>query len=271
MTNWASNYIQKASSSGSRYTVKMDNSEQNRHTPLSRTGAIPLYHQVAEIFRQRVYDGTWKPGDILPSLDSLMAEFSVARVTIREAVRLLRDEGLLLPERGRGTVVTQKAIARRPLRVETTMADLIDIYKGDKPNVENIEEGLIQPSISEEEGLLAPSYYHLKRTHMRSDMKYCIISLYIEETVFRRAEEKFRTQLVLPVLYSLENLNIANARQRVTIGKCDIETAELLEYPIGDPVAKVRRLLTKEDNEIVYLADVIYRADCIRFDMDMKP
>lgn len=243
----------------------------NKVHVLARPGAPPLYHQIAAVFRQRIEDGIWSPGDRLPSLDSLMQEFSVARVTIREAMKLLREEGLLLPERGRGTVVTRRASTRRPLRVETTLADLIEIYRGDRPDVENIEEGFTLPKASEEEGRLAEDYFHMRRVHTRDGTRYCVISLYIDASVFRREEQRFRSELVLPVLFALPDLAIAHARQRVTIAKCDAETAAMLDYPFGDPVAKVRRILTRPDDSIIYIADVVYRGDCIRFDMDMKP
>ena len=42
---------------------------------------------------------------MLPSIEKLMEEFSVARVTVRQAVRLLSDEGLVSPHRGRGTSI----------------------------------------------------------------------------------------------------------------------------------------------------------------------
>ena len=55
------------------------------------------------------------------------------------------------------------------------------------------------------------------------------------------------------------------------IGKADIETAALLEIPLGEPMAEVRRILLSQDGTAVYVADVIYRGDHIHLDMDLKP
>ena len=76
---------------------------------------------------------------------------------------------------------------------------------------------------------------------------------------------------VLPVLQDLEGLNISSARQSVTIGKCGARAAALLGYPMGDPVANVRRTLLAADGLAIYFAEVVYRGDCIRFDMDLRP
>ena len=53
------------------------------HSPL------PRYAQLADLLRQRISRGVWKEGDLLPSLDALVAEFGVARVTVRQAIERL--------------------------------------------------------------------------------------------------------------------------------------------------------------------------------------
>ena len=237
---------------------------------LQRSAPLPLYHQVAEIFRQRIADGEWRQGEKLPSLDALITELGVARVTVREAIKLLRDDGLLKPERGRGTTVTAGIKARKPLRVETAIADLLDLYRNDKPEVAAIEDGPRRLGIAIEQGQLADFYQHLKRAHYRGGVRYCIISLYISQAIFKRAEKRFRTELALPVLFALPDIRIERAWQRVRIEKCDAETALELEYPLGDPIARIRRYLVDKEGELIYFADVRYRGDCIHFEMDFK-
>lgn len=232
---------------------------------------IPLYLQIAEVLRQRVDKGVWRHGDMLPTLNELMAEFEVGKVTVRQAVKLLEAEGILLPQRGRGTMVTGAPKGQRPLKVETTLHDLIDMYSGDKPLVNNLREDNSLPPGTVEDGILAKGYRHLKRTHSRDDIPYCVISVYIDSKVYRLASQRFRTQLALPILFAHPKIHIARARQTMVISKCDIETARLIGIPIGDPVAEVRRILYSPDNRVTYLADVIYRADYIRLDMDLRP
>lgn len=241
-----------------------------RRATLDRSGPLPLYHQVAEIFRQLIANGEWRQGEMLPSLDALVEELGVARVTVREAIKLLRNDGLLMPERGRGTIVTANGEARKPLRVETAFADLLDLYKDDKPEVAPIQEGTGELDIKIDRGRLAASYYTLKRAHTRDGMRYCIISLNLSTIIFEQAEDAFRSQLALPVLFGLPGLKISHAWQQLTIAKCDAEMAVEMDYPLGDPIARVKRYLLDERDELIYYADVRYRSDCIQFDMDFK-
>ena len=55
---------------------------------------LPRYAQLSALFRRRIERGIWSPGSQLPTLESLTAEFGVARVTVRQAINLLAQEGL---------------------------------------------------------------------------------------------------------------------------------------------------------------------------------
>ncbi len=236
-----------------------------------KNNKTPLYLQISEVLRQRIDKGIWARGDTLPTLNELMEEFSVSKVTIRQAVKLLQEDGLLSPLRGRGTIVTADANSRRPLKVKTTLADLIEMYSGDVPEVLNLEEDFSVPVDHLPGDLLADEYFHMRRIHSRNGERYCVISMYIEKSVFQRAEERFRSELVLPVLFSHPNVEITRARQKMIISKCDFETADLINISIGDPVAEMRRVLYDENDVVIYQADVIYRGDYISLDMDLRP
>jgi GntR family transcriptional regulator len=232
---------------------------------------IPRYLQLAELIRQRVAKEHWPPGSLLPSIEHLMREFDVARVTVRQAIALLADEGLLSPQRGRGTFITGKPGARRQLRVETTLDDLVAMYSGDRPDHATLAEGVADPVLTDKDGIKAPKYYYLRRIHSRNGERYCVISIYIDHRVFRRASARFRRELALPVLTSLPNLKIAGARQTLTISTADVETSRLLGIPINAPVGEVRRVMCGPDRTVIYLAEVTYRGDYIHLEMDLKP
>lgn len=239
--------------------------------PVFDASPVSRYVQLAEVFRQRIHRGRWKPGGMLPSIEALMAEFSVARVTVRQAIKLLSNEGLVSPQRGKGTVVNEFASAQRQLRVHTTLAGLVDMYRGDKPVLTNLEESNTSPELPDGDGRAAPGYFHMRRVHARDGTRYCVISMYIDERVFQQAPDRFRSEVVLPLLFSLPGVAIGRARQTMHISKADIEVAGLLGVPVGEPVAEVRRILSAPDGTVIYLADVAYRGDYIHLDMDLQP
>ena len=208
---------------------------------------------------------------MLPSIEKLMEEFAVARVTVRQAVKLLSDEGLVSPHRGRGTLINGLPARERLLRVHTTFAGLVDMYLDDKPVLTNLAESDAAPVLLEGDGIAAPSYFHMRRVHARGGIKYCVISLYIDDRIFRMAPDRFRNEVVLPVLYSLADVEIADGRQTMHIGRADVEVAAYLEVPVGEPVADVRRVLAAPDGTVIYLAEVCYLGEYIHLDMVLKP
>ncbi len=75
---------------------------------IDRDSRIPPYQQVAAILRERIADGTIPVGRRIPSLVELEAEFPVARDTLRKAVQVLKDEGLVETAKGMGIYVIKK-------------------------------------------------------------------------------------------------------------------------------------------------------------------
>ncbi len=68
----------------------------------------PLYTQLADILREMIKSGELQPRSPLPSESYLQQEQGVSRGTVRMAIRILRDEGLVVTIRGRGTFVTTR-------------------------------------------------------------------------------------------------------------------------------------------------------------------
>lgn len=72
---------------------------------IDREGPVPPYRQIADQLRARITDGTIPVGRRIPSLVELEAEFGVARDTLRKAVKVLKDEGLVETVSGMGVYV----------------------------------------------------------------------------------------------------------------------------------------------------------------------
>src|SRR2546427_8671551 len=65
-----------------------------------------LYEQIVEQIEQSIVKGALKPGDQLPAERELAEQFGVSRTAVREAVKALREKGLVEAFSGRGTFVT---------------------------------------------------------------------------------------------------------------------------------------------------------------------
>jgi GntR family transcriptional regulator len=230
-----------------------------------------MYLQLADLMRARIERGQWPQGHRLPSLEALMGEFGVARVTVRQAIDLLARDGLLSPQRGRGTFVTGEPEKKRIINVVTTLDELSRVYEDTQPRIVNIEESVTPPPLSLAEGAPAESYSYMRRVHLREGRPYCVIDIYLDERIFRQAPAKFRASTVIPLLTTMPTVHIHTAHQVLTIATADLEVARQLEIAVNAPVAEVRRIFKDRAGTVIYLADVTYRGDAIRLEMDLKP
>ena len=237
---------------------------------ISAAGPLPLYYQLYETLRSQILDGVWTNGDFFPPISVLASEFNVATVTVRQALGLLQKDGLVNSQRGRGTVITLSFLPSQPLQLESTVTKILDLYAEDSPEVDPIDEGVRMPPVGLNDFCLLPSYFFIKRAHIRNGERYCLITFFLGETLFRNHENKFRNNLALPILFSINNIGIERAWQSLQLEKADHSTSTILKLPNGDPIARVKRYITNAKNELVYFADVRYRADAIQYNMELK-
>jgi GntR family transcriptional regulator len=233
--------------------------------------ALPRYVQIADLLRQRIARGAWPPGTRLPSNEEMMSEFDVSRVTFRQAVDILARDGLVEARQGRGTFITGEVRDDRWLRVETTLADLAEVYRDTKPELLTLAEATAAPPLRPADGTPAPSYFFMKRVHSHQGRPYCVIAIFLDERVFRKQPERFRTETVIPILAAMRNPAIAKAKQTLTIGTAGLEAARHLGIAVNAPVAEVRRVFNAADGTVIYLGEVTYRGDFIHLEMDLKP
>lgn len=80
---------------------------------LIRDGRTPLYYQIYDLLRGKIESGLYAPGDQLPTEAELSAEFAVSRITVKQAIQMLVNDGVLTRQQGKGTFVTKPKVQRK--------------------------------------------------------------------------------------------------------------------------------------------------------------
>lgn len=75
---------------------------------LNKNGSKPLYIQLKNILREKIINGYYKEGDLIPSETKLLNKYNITRFTIRKAIDQLVNEGLVYRVHGKGTYVCFK-------------------------------------------------------------------------------------------------------------------------------------------------------------------
>jgi GntR family transcriptional regulator len=233
-----------------------------------RRDRLPRYLQVASVLRRRVAEGYWHVGEKIATLEALEQEFGVARVTVRQAVELLQNDGILKSYQGRGTFVTKAPAPQRWLQLASDWESLV------APIRDNVLERLPSepappPPIGPEDGLAAPAYTYIRSLQKRGSEPYAIASVHLATDLYALAPQQFATRPALAVLAELGGIDIHQAHQTLTISAADVETARQLDIAMNAPTAEARCLAKDRHGTVLYLGLITYRGDVVRLKIDL--
>lgn len=240
------------------------------HTHIDKS-RIARYLQLATLFRNHIITGKWPVGERIPNVEDLAAEFSVARNTIREALRELDEEGLIERFRAKGSFVRRSPASGGEHHLESDWESLIRTHEGARIKVLEHQRTNLLPAYAAQEGILAEDYEMMRRLHVRNRVPHLVGRFYLTRELYLQGSSKrFRQEPTLPILHEIASERIACARQTLTIGSADLELAALLEVPLNSPIAQVRRVAIDHDGTLLYLGEGVYRGDLVRLEINLR-
>jgi GntR family transcriptional regulator len=245
-------------------TAASDRAADFSRSPVAR------YIQLATLFRNRIASGEWPVGSRIPNVDELADAFSVARGTMREALGLLEQEGLLERLRAKGTFVRKSPIPPRSHNLALDWTSLQGAHEG--ATIEIIDHTITKslPDVDRSKGTPAAKYRMIRRLFVRDTRPYLVGRFYIDDVLFRQHAAQFRKLPALPVLRRVARHQLRRAWQTLTIGVADVELAAVLKMPLNAPVVRLDRVAVDRDGVVIYSGQGIYRGDAICMEMELQ-
>lgn len=237
---------------------------------LSRSG-VARYIQLSTLFRRRIETGEWVAGQQIPTVDELAEEFGVARATIRQAIGLLEDDGLVSRFRAKGTFVNELPDKSVWCEVETDWNGLLAPRASATIEILSDYASVPLPQPDAFAGHKAPAYRWLKRLHSRDGEPFMVADVYIDQKLSAELDaEALRTTTAMRLAAGLPTVKVAKALQSLSIGSADLETAGQLEMPLNAPVCYVDRSVVDQRGRLVLVSKAIYRGDIFRMDIKLR-
>ena len=78
-----------------------------------RTSGLPLYLQIKEDLLSKIEEGVWHENDMIPTEEQFCNEYGVSKITIREAIKILVQDGLLYRRPGKGTFIAKPKLEQQ--------------------------------------------------------------------------------------------------------------------------------------------------------------
>lgn len=242
------------------------------HTLAHGESPLPLYHRLYVILRERIVNGDYRAGHVLPSEADLMTSFGVSRITVKRALDDLAAEGLVERSRGRGTTVTQAGASMRvgsPISasIDGLLTSLSVIGQGTSVEIDAFEYQPANPYVAEQ--LRIPVGTVVQRAsrvrHLNSE-PFSHSTSYVLESIGRSftADDMLNTPLIDLIQRSA---TIAQVQQAITCTLADNVSARLLKVSVGSPLLKLRRVFIDTDGRPVDFAEILYTPDRFEYRM----
>lgn len=242
---------------------------------------LPKYHQVYLVLREQLQDGRFDAG--MPGELALMAQFGVARVTVRRALAQLSEEGLIQRRPGRGTHPLRKgtvngvAGAHEPsgpgqtARLTGLLENLVTMGLRTTVKVLSVQT-LEAPDDVAKVLRLPPAELVQKAERVRSTTEGPLshITTWVPETIARGFGKRELSQKPILVLLEESGVRVGRAEQTISARLADVGMARHLDVAVGSALLAVRRLIYDEDERPVQWLHGLYRPDRYEYQMQLS-
>ncbi|KRL04902.1 GntR family transcriptional regulator [Liquorilactobacillus oeni] len=204
--------------------------------------ASPIYIQIHNVIKRSIETGKWSVGDRIPSERQLAVDFGVSRMTLRQAVQTLVEEGILERHVGSGTYVARQKVQEKMSGV-TSFTELTKA-QGKVPSSKTLSYHVATPSLSEMEKLnLNENNYVLRMERIRYADKtpICFEIATIPEDLIKGFSKEEITSSLYRALEESGNA-IGHAQQTVTAVSASEKIADYLEIKRGDAILRLRQI-----------------------------
>lgn len=233
-----------------------------------------LYKMVVRALRAEILTGIYPMGTALPSEAQLVARFGVSRHTIREALRHLRELGLVESRQGYGTVVTQPGGTQHYVHRVDSISDLHDInveshYSGESAHIVKADAKLAERLDNQ----VGESWLRIEglRFVPGQEEPLCDVEIYLAARFAGVARLLGRrTGPVYALVETIYGERIEEVEQSLHAHKLGEHEISRLDVAAGDTLIEIRRIYRLLDGTIAEITFNRYPADRFRMSMNLK-
>jgi GntR family transcriptional regulator len=222
-----------------------------------KSDKTPLYLQARQYLLNLIEDGTFQPGEQLPSEADLAAQLGISRPTLREALHNLEQEGLIVRKHGVGTFVSRRTlILESGLEVLESLesqahwlglnTEVVQLLVAERPATEE-EQGMLQLSEDEPVDVLDVDRVIAIEGESVAYLKDVVPLVYLRQ---EDLTEQFSGSVLDIFLQQDVVLPVASQTQ-ISAEGADAQLAERLDVPKGTALLKLVGQLYSYDEKVL--------------------
>jgi GntR family transcriptional regulator len=222
------------------------------------------YRAIADELRERVESGDLPAGALLPSESELSGAYDVSRVTVRKALDILRDEGLVDSRQGFGWFVATDPVRQSLGRLGTIEEQLAELGVSSERRVVGFGFTAAPPRVREVLGV--DTVLEVRRVNHADGQPFARVTVWCREDVGARLS---RADVESSPFYELVGVPIHGAVQTIGAAAASRADAELLAVPEGSPVLRCERVTRGSDGRALLVSEHVFPAHRTEFVVDL--
>lgn len=228
---------------------------------------IPLYRRIHDDLRAKIEAGHFRPGDRLPSEAELARDYSVSRITSRQALDLLCSEGLLIRRQGMGSFVTAPKVSQPLVRLTDFVEDMAQAGLKAESRVLHFGEEKATPETAAQLELTAASrVFRLDRLRLANGSPIALDRTWLPPQFGKLlADEDLENRTIYEILEQDYGIQIATGTYTIEACNAVAEQAQLLQIEERAALLVFDRTSFATDGRVVYLQQRFYRADRVQY------
>jgi GntR family transcriptional regulator len=222
------------------------------------------YRAIADDLRQRVSAGEFAAGRLLPSESELSASYAASRITVRKALELLRDEGLVDARQGFGWFAAVDPLRQALGRLGTIEGQLT--ASGMRSDRRILGFRFVAAPPRARQVLGTDSVLEVRRLNLADGAPFARVTVWCPEDLGARLS---RADVERAPFYELLDVPLGGAVQTIGAASASPEDAALLEVPPGSPVLRCERITSTPEGRPVLLSEHVFPAHRTEFVVDL--
>jgi GntR family transcriptional regulator len=233
------------------------------HTSIGQVREI-RYRRIADELRRRVEAGEFAAGRTLPSEAELSGAYEASRVTIRKALELLRDEGLVDARQGFGWFAAVDPLRQSLGRLGTIESQLAE--EGVHSERRILDFGFVPAPPRARKVLGVATVLEVRRLNLADGEPFARVTVWCPEALGAHLS---RADVERVSFYELIDQPLGGAVQTIAAAVVDARDASVLEVPAGSAVLRCERITSDPDGRPVLLSEHIFPAHRTEFVVDL--
>jgi DNA-binding GntR family transcriptional regulator len=237
------------------------------------TSAAPRYMALAEALRSRIANGDPDVGQLLPTEHALCETYSVSRHTVREALRLLAEAGLIARRRGAGTVVVARETRQRFAQHLGGVDELMQYARDARLTPLAQDVGALDPAVARAMGVnVSGQFLHVHGLRGRAgEPAIALTDIYIRADLAPQVQALVELNGAVTEWIGQER-GVATARieQSIAAGALTEREASALKADAGESALRTRRRYYDKGGRIIALSDSVHPAERFTYEMVLQ-